>query len=99
MTRELAELREAGMKPTAGDMRCIAYGHITRMAIWTLRSCWDAGQSTGRKLSLIRSAMNSVATIDELMRCLELAPVPQPAVGVGLFAQDEALEAFDAVTF
>ena len=37
MARELAELRVAGMKPTAGDIRCIAFGHITRMAIWNLR--------------------------------------------------------------
>jgi adenine-specific DNA methylase len=34
---ELAELRAAGMKPTAGDIRCTALGHITRTAIWQLR--------------------------------------------------------------
>src|SRR5437588_9615785 len=42
VTTELAELRAAGMRPTAGDIRCTAFGHITRMAIWQLRPSWDA---------------------------------------------------------
>ena len=42
MAKELADLRAAGMKPTAGDIRCIALGHITRMAIRQIRSSWDA---------------------------------------------------------
>ena len=41
LAKELAELRAAGMKPTAGDIRCTALGHITRMAIWQLRPSWD----------------------------------------------------------
>ncbi len=37
---DLAQLRAAAMKPTAGDFRCIAFGHLTRMAVWKLRKSW-----------------------------------------------------------
>ena len=37
---ELQQLCLAGMKPTSGDIRCIIYGHLTRIAIWNLRKSW-----------------------------------------------------------
>lgn len=99
MIRELADLRAAGMKPTAGDIRCIAYGHITRMAIWNLRPLWDAGQPTEKKLAIIRAAMDAIATLDDVKANLEGTPTPQPTIEDGLFAQQEAREPLDAVTF
>lgn len=99
MTRELADLRAARMKPTAGDIRCIAYGHITRMAVWNLSPQWDASQPTEKKLAIIRAAMDAIATVDDVKVCLEGAPVPQPAIRSGLFAQPEAKELLDAVAF
>jgi len=35
------QLKVAGVRPTRGDMRCIAYGHLTRLAIWALRDVWQ----------------------------------------------------------
>jgi len=87
------------MKPTAGDIRCIAYGHITRMAIWNLRTLWSASQPTEKKLAIIRAAMDAIATVDDVKACLEGAPVPQPAIKSGLFAQQEVKELLDAVAF
>lgn len=78
MYRELADLRSAGMTPTAGDIRCIAFGHITRMAIWRLRSKWDASSSTAAKLESIRLAMNALATVDEVRAALEEAQPVTP---------------------
>lgn len=99
MTRELSDLRAAGMKPTAGDVRCIAYGHITRMAIWNLRPLWSTSQPTKRKLAIIRAAMDSIATVDDVKAHLERVPVPQPVMKRGLFAHQEAKELLDAVAF
>lgn len=99
MTRELSELRTAGMKPTAGDIRCIAYGHITRMAVWNLRPLWDARNPTEKKLAIFRAAMDAIATVDDVKACLKGAPAPQPAVEGGLFARQEAREPLDAVPF
>ena len=71
MSKELAELTAAGMKPTAGDIRCIAFGHIARMAIWGLRSGWDASRPTAEKLEVIRQAMDGIATVDQVRVALE----------------------------
>ena len=71
MAGELDELRRAGMKPTQGDMRCIAFGHITRMAIWCLRAKWDAKRTTAEKLEDIRRAMDALATVDDVRALLE----------------------------
>ncbi len=93
--RELAELRLAGMKPTAGDIRCIAFGHITRMAIWGLRSDWDASRPTAAKLKSIRLAMDGLATVDQVRAALE-----GPKQSLALQAENkENLEQADAVAF
>lgn len=96
---ELIDLRAAGMKPTAGDIRCIAYGHITRMAIWNLHQIWDAQQPTATKLAAIRAAMDAVATLREVTVHLEQAPLQHPALQDGPFTEQEAREQLDAVTF
>lgn len=36
----------AGVQPTEGDVRCVAYGHLTRMAIWELRHEWQSAPKT-----------------------------------------------------
>jgi hypothetical protein len=97
MASELAELRLAGMKPTAGDIRCIAFGHITRMAIWGLRPDWDDSLNTGRKLEIIQAAMNAIATVDQLRDALEQV---KPATAVGSRTKNsEYTEPADAVAF
>jgi hypothetical protein len=76
MSIELASLRLAGMKPTAGDIRCIAFGHLTRMAIWNLRSTWDRFLSAKEKLENVRQAMDSIATVDAVKAQIEYLDSP-----------------------
>ncbi|MBK9444283.1 MAG: DNA methylase [Comamonadaceae bacterium] len=71
MRSELTQLSSAGMKPTAGDIRCISYGHITRMAVANLRAGWDATLPTGEKLNAIKAAMNAIALLDDVRAGLE----------------------------
>lgn len=99
MLGELAELRSAGMKPTAGDIRCIAFGHITRMTVWNLRSTWDAGQPTEVKLATIRAAMNAIATVEDVQVHLDGVRTPQPPMTGRLFVRQESRIVLDAVTF
>ncbi len=49
---ELDQLRSAGLRPSAGDIRCIVYGHLTRMAIWNLRLRWNFASPIQRRLAL-----------------------------------------------
>ena len=52
---DLAKLRAANVKPSTGDVRCIAYGHLIRLAIWNLRGRWDSNADVGRRLSEVSS--------------------------------------------
>lgn len=99
MAKELADLRAAGMKPTVGDIRCIAHGHITRMAIWRLRAAWDATLPTWKKLSTFREAMDAIVTVDDVAARIESRKVHEFAVSDGLFAEREKRALGDAVAF
>jgi hypothetical protein len=99
MAEELKELRAAGMKPTAGDIRCMALGHITRMAIWQTRPAWDATLPMEKKLSVFRAAMNAIATVEHVNERLEGAKVTPFLMIGGLFTEQEARSPVDAVAF
>jgi hypothetical protein len=49
---ELSQLQAAGMRPTQGDIRCITFGHLTRLAILTLYPEWDDELPMSEKLAL-----------------------------------------------
>jgi adenine-specific DNA methylase len=94
---DLGQLRIAGLKPSAGDIRCIVFGHMTRMAIWNLRPHWDTTLSTMDKLGLFEKTLAGIGSyqsvIDALLaRDTHIIPSVQ---GLPLFGRDER----DAVAF
>jgi hypothetical protein len=99
MGDELRELRGAGMKPTAGDIRCAALGHITRMAVWQMRPSWDATRPIEEKLSIFRAAMNSIATAEDVAERLNGLTVKPFIMSGDLFAEQETRDLVDAVAF
>jgi len=56
---DLEQLRAGGLTPTRGDGRCIAYGHLIRLAIWNLRNCWSKDRSVDEKIRLVSDAVQS----------------------------------------
>ena len=50
---DLSELCSGNVNPTAGDMRCIAYGHLIRLAVWNLRRTWDKHAVINKRLSAV----------------------------------------------
>jgi hypothetical protein len=67
VARDLAQLSDAGCKPTRGDMRCIIFGHLTRMAIWNLRRAWDRTLPTPEKLERFARAVARLADSERLL--------------------------------
>lgn len=51
--KDCEKLRAAGVEPTSGDQRCIAYGHLIRMAIWNNRKSWKIKKSVESKTAAI----------------------------------------------
>jgi putative DNA methylase len=56
---DLGDLRAGSVEPTAGDMRCIAYGHMVRLAIWNLRKGWNKTAGISDRLSAVSSWLSS----------------------------------------
>lgn len=56
---ELDKLRAGNVKPTKGDMRCITYGHLIRLAIWSLRLGWDKSEPTTSRIVKVASWLQS----------------------------------------
>ncbi|MDI6906019.1 MAG: DUF1156 domain-containing protein [Thermoanaerobacterales bacterium] len=54
---DLEQLQAGDVKPTHGDIRCITYGHLVRLAIWHLRALWQKDGTTPEKLTLIAKAI------------------------------------------
>lgn len=93
---DLEQLRAAGMNPTAGDIRCIVYGHLTRMGVWNLRKSWDSGARTKERLARFAAAVALYG--DPLVIIEDLACPLQPAVAavaepVLVYAHKDELDA------
>ena len=52
---DLAKLRAGRVNVSIGDIRCIAYGHLIRLAIWQLRETWDMDAGINKRLSAVSS--------------------------------------------
>ena len=50
VAEDLARLKKGGVKPTAGDVRCVTYGHLIRLAVWNLRKEWDKKAPVAEKM-------------------------------------------------
>jgi putative DNA methylase len=95
---DIGQLRIAGVKVTAGDMRCIIFGHLTRMAVWNLRATWDAGATTEIKLEELARALGALGSYQEIIDSFTspaATPIAPPAHNLPLFYMDDR----DAVAF
>jgi len=82
VAREVADLSAAGMQPSRGDVRCVTFGHLARLAVWHLRTAWDPGHLTSVKLSKIKSMMDRFGNVNDLVVDVQtLAPKTTPSSG------------------
>ena len=91
---DLAKLRAGNVKPTTGDMRCIAYGHLIRMAIWNLRKTWDKNANINARLSAVSSWLLRFGGWTEIKK--RLAEPEDLFRDAPLFAVRENLEEYGA---
>lgn len=91
---ELNQLQAAGMKPSTGDIRCIVYGHLTRMAVRKLRDTWDAQVPILERLYRFRAALANCcdpqAVIDSLTVSVRF-PAPQTLLLFGPDSSEHAI--------
>ncbi len=67
---DLVRLRAGGLTPTRGDTRCVAHGHLARLAVWNLRVGWDGSLETKEKLRVVERAiqdLGGLAAVEEAL--------------------------------
>lgn len=57
---DLKLLQKGNIKPAQGDIRCIAYGHLIRLAIWNLRNTWKTSLTVQKKLELVAQTVEKL---------------------------------------
>ncbi|MEI6787866.1 MAG: DNA methylase [bacterium] len=67
---DISQLEAGGVKPTEGDARCVAYGHLIRLAIWSLRSAWDVKQTTEAKLDQVNGWLRNYCDVEKVLAAL-----------------------------
>ncbi len=70
MSEDLEQLKEAGLKVTRGDVRCVVYGHLIRLAVWNLRFSWEKGASWATKLEQVAEAVQELGGLAAVERYL-----------------------------
>lgn len=70
MRGEIDALAEAGLKATQGDIRCIAHGHLIRLAVWNLRGGWNADSPTAARMAMVRKWIADFGGLEAVLRAL-----------------------------
>jgi len=76
---DVARLRSGQVVPTRGDIRCIIFGHLARLAVWHLKHTWDRNVPVDDKLATIARHMQHSGSLQAVEQCLsdDLLNVPQ----------------------
>jgi putative DNA methylase len=62
---DLEKLRSAsGYSATQGDIRCIIYGHLIRLAIWSLRKQWSKDLPTELRLKAVAHGIRAFGSLE-----------------------------------
>ena len=79
LSSDVGDLTAGGVKVRPGDVRCLALGHVTRLAVNELAVGWEGTVATSGKLKRVAEAMDRLAEIDVLVErvlCEMEKPVP-----------------------
>jgi len=87
---DVAKLRAGGVNVTAGDLQCVCYGHLTRMAVQHLQKGWEKQASTESKLGTVASHLQQLGGIPLVDEAVE-RELTEPA------HHDKPLPLFDHV--
>lgn len=68
---DLALLRSGNIQSTSGDIRCITYAHLVRLAIWSLRKKWDKTESTMKRLEIVKEWLNHFGNMETPQKYIE----------------------------
>jgi len=68
--RDVELLAEGGLTATQGDIRCICFGHLTRLAIWNLRKSWNSKRPVKERMNEISGWFRAFGGISAVLAAL-----------------------------
>jgi adenine-specific DNA methylase len=63
---DLNQLRSGNTRPTSGDIRCIIFGHLVRLAIWDLRNGWNKNEPATLRIAKVADWLNNFHGLNEI---------------------------------
>lgn len=60
VAEDIEKLQAGDIKPTQGDIRCIIFGQLIRLAIWFLRKGWDRNYKTPERLKIVSNWVEKI---------------------------------------
>jgi len=91
---DIACLKNGNVKPTTGDIRCIIFGHLVRLAIWSLRSQWKKDKPLSSRITKVAAWLLQFGRLAEIEQFLENDKV-MTNTDKTLFAINEPLESYE----
>ncbi len=67
LQRDVEDLSAGGLTVTQGDIRCVCFGHLIRLAVWFLRKEWDATWPIGERLAKVGEWIKIFGGVDAVL--------------------------------
>ena len=95
----LIALRQANLVPTAGDSRCLLFGHLIRLIIWQLRPTWNKDDPVTTRLARVKATLQQIYPVDLLDQlATEVASTLSDIDHLPLFRLQETRASYDDQT-
>ena len=98
---DLENLKVGGLEPTRGDIRCIIYGHLARLAIWRLRTAWNKTLPVPEKLAIVAAELGRGPTLESIEHHLAGEVTQAPLLRYAQIREEETFygEGDDEISF
>ncbi|MFO7912843.1 MAG: DNA methylase [Desulfotignum sp.] len=90
---DLVHLKAGNVKPTPGDIRCIIFGHLVRLAIWSLRSQWEKDKPVTSRITKVAAWLLQFGRLVEIEQFIKTGK-DTTMDEISLFAVNERIEKY-----
>jgi hypothetical protein len=70
VSAEVVMLREARLKPSQGDIRCMIFGHLIRLAVWHLRDGWTRSLKIADRTGAVADWISGFGPVESIERSI-----------------------------
>ena len=88
---DLQNLRLGNVAPTRGDIRCLVFGHLARLAIWACRKGWDKTKRTAEKMAALQDWIERFGGQAGVEQHLEVTASGMPRIRIPGIREAEAV--------